>query len=379
MGRNLTFLNTMYTMVFFIDIFIGYFGTYFLFKVGFSNFSVDSTPFASILYDCKNFLTIWLANGSFKVIFHVGMMFCRFIYARYATGLVTEGMRLFHGLVFVFIGIFSLQLLLIWPIQYTFFVKEYPLNMIKGKICTQTNIVEFDEEKSNVDFSIKPKILIITLTSLYWLVSNFFTISAHKQSKKHRIPKTRRNLMEMRSQNIYMGFLAFNIFIDQIGNMFLQIFYNELGVQNVFKIWWIIRLLENLVFRVIANSLILHNSRKNFEEFNGYNARTFPGQEQPRPIIVCPRRDQTSSAIIKKFYTNLVVEGKAHPRTIIVIVEPYNSPEHEHTYHSGDDEHSPGNDNHGQDYHNITNQRKQRNQINIHMPSTSRQRFPSHP
>jgi len=44
------------------------------------------------------------------------------------------------------------------------------------------------------------------------------------------------------------------------------------------------------------------------------------------------------------------------------------SPEHEDTYHIGDDDHSPRNDNQAQDYHNIINQR---NQLNLHMPSNN--------
>ena len=41
------------------------------------------------------------------------------------------------------------------------------------------------------------------------------------------------------------------------------------------------------------------------------------------------------------------------------------SPENEDTYHIGDDDHSPRNDNQATDYHNIINQR---NQLNLHMP-----------
>ena len=42
--------------------------------------------------------------------------------------------------------------------------ENYPLNYIKGKICTQTFISEFYEHKENIMFSIKPKITIIAIS-----------------------------------------------------------------------------------------------------------------------------------------------------------------------------------------------------------------------
>jgi len=70
-----------------------------------------------------------------------------------------------------------------------------------------------------------------------------------------------------------------------------------------------------------------------------------------------PHESQTN----KDIYESIQRKGLGGP----------DSPEHEDSYHIGDDDHSPKNDNHGQDfkdYHNIINQR---NQLNLHMPSNN--------
>ena len=60
--------------------------------------------------------------------------------------------------------IFSLQWIMVYPVVGQATQANYPLNHIKGKICTKTNIHEFYEEKENIMFSIKPKVTIITLS-----------------------------------------------------------------------------------------------------------------------------------------------------------------------------------------------------------------------
>ena len=40
---------------------------------------------------------------------------------------------------------------------------DFPLNTIKGKICTQTIIEEFENHTKIIEFSIKPKVIMLTI------------------------------------------------------------------------------------------------------------------------------------------------------------------------------------------------------------------------
>ena len=41
-------------------------------------------------------------------------------------------------------------------------IDNYPLNTIKGKICSQTFIEEFEDRTDNIDYSVKPKSILLT-------------------------------------------------------------------------------------------------------------------------------------------------------------------------------------------------------------------------
>ena len=82
----------------------------------------------------------------------------------YAADLVSGGEKLLNILIGVTVTVFSLQWIMVYPVVGQAIEEDYPLNHIKGKICTKTNIHEFYEEKKNIMFSIKPKITILTLS-----------------------------------------------------------------------------------------------------------------------------------------------------------------------------------------------------------------------
>ena len=44
-----------------------------------------------------------------------------------------------------------------------FKIKDFPLNSIKGKICTQSYIKEFETAFLDLNFSLKPKMVMIIL------------------------------------------------------------------------------------------------------------------------------------------------------------------------------------------------------------------------
>ena len=88
------------------------------------------------LTNCTIFLTIWMASIGSRGIFHIGLIFCRltlyeyfffsiknhfsisrFIYVRYATGLLEDGISLLHWATIIFISFFSFHIMLIHPIK----------------------------------------------------------------------------------------------------------------------------------------------------------------------------------------------------------------------------------------------------------------------
>ena len=163
------------------------------------------------------------------------------------------------------------------------------MNLLKGYICTQTKIHQFEDAHINISFSIKPK-LAISFSGLLLLIANmYFTKSAYKMAKKYEIPKRRVNLIDMKTQNIYVAVILVHFILDQMLNGIIQLHYKQLEEQDVFKIWWIFHLLEMLQVHGIANVFIVRSIHQ-MEEFNGFVGRTFPGQGKPRPQVIRPER-----------------------------------------------------------------------------------------
>ena len=49
------------------------------------------------------------------------------------------------------------------------FIDNYPLNSIKGKICSLTFIDEFEDAANNITYITKPKILIMTFSKMSFM------------------------------------------------------------------------------------------------------------------------------------------------------------------------------------------------------------------
>ena len=106
--------------------------------------------------------------------------------------------------------------------------------------------------------------------------------------------------------------MLINFIFDQIMNLFLQINYETLGEHNTFKIWWIFHLWEIIQVHVLANILIIYKIQQR-EEFNGFVAKLFPGQEKPRQMIIQPKRKSSELTLEAK----PAVHGQAD-RSIVV-------------------------------------------------------------
>ena len=291
MKHSLNTINMMFIASFLLNYVLASLRIFYLFNIGTTSFVDNLSNVESYFGDCKMYNLTWAMDSILSVFIHFGMMFCRFIYARYATGLETIGKRLLHGLVYIVTTTFCLQWLLIYPIKNILLEENYPLHVIQGHLCTKTKMVQFGDSEKNKDFSIRPKLLMITFSTLIIVSALFVTSSAHKQTKRYGIPLIRKHLMTMKTQCLYLVLLCSSVISGQILNILIQMFYENLGVETVFLVWWIYQLLSILIFYVVFNIYIWKNAEQNFKEFTGLRAMKFPDQEGPRPAIISPRRD----------------------------------------------------------------------------------------
>ena len=275
------------------------------FHIGYSHFDIYQTGPKENIQVCKLYFVTSAINISISLCLNLGMLFCRFIYARYAKGLLSMGSNLFHGLVHLVVGVCFLHGLLMFPIRNSFILEDADLNDIQKRICTKTTILWFKDEEQNIKFSLRPKIYVFVASTLILIWTWFFYTSAHRQVKKYRIPKTRINLMTMKHQSQYLTILILVLAFDQLLQIFFQMFYDELGVENAFTIWWISHFLEIVFFHIGINIKIYMNAMRNLEEFNGYKPTQYPGQEKPRQGVIIPRRPTHS--LRKHSYPRVII------------------------------------------------------------------------
>ena len=211
----------------------------------------------------------------------LGIIFCRFIYARYAHGLVADQGRLFHKIVLLVIIIFTLHSLML-DSQYDYRTR------IKGRICNQ---IEFPD-KSNKDFHVKPKLLITIGVILYMTAITFFQHTASRQKKRYNIPKRRQNLMTIKQHTFYNHLIGICLLFDQlILNTFIQVFHTSLGAHTVLEIWWVWHLLMFTLIHILAPLYIYYCATSQYPEFSGLKGRQYPGQQTPRRQVLIPRRE----------------------------------------------------------------------------------------
>ena len=165
-GKELSFINLLLAIHFLINAITITLYLYFLFKIGSDHFSALKLNNEDRFTTCKYYISSWLGLYITGGLPSLGIVFCRFIYARYAHGLLADKGRLFHKIVLLVIFVFTLHGLLIWPLLY----QDDYRNIIKGKIC---NKLQFPEA-SKVEFHVKPKLLSCMGVGLYMMACIFF-------------------------------------------------------------------------------------------------------------------------------------------------------------------------------------------------------------
>ena len=67
----------------------------------------------------------------------------------------------------------------------------------------------------------------------------------------HFIRTLQMNVMDLWLQFFFCNLILFRAFLDQALNIFFQIYYKELGKDDVFQIWWLSFYLENIGWKII--------------------------------------------------------------------------------------------------------------------------------
>ena len=101
----------------------------------------------------------------------------RFVYMRYANGLLKEGRKLLHWLTHLFVGAFILNLLLIWPVKYIWRGQNYQ-DSVKGKLCMKANFTS--KFGTDVELSLKPILILVAHASVFWGLMHFYFFSSLK-------------------------------------------------------------------------------------------------------------------------------------------------------------------------------------------------------
>ena len=315
-GKEISFINQLLALHFIFNTVATSVYLHFFFKLGsasiflYEELALDETA-ALCDYYIQSFSGLYTV-GSLP---SLGIIFCRFIYARYAHGLVADKGRLFHKIVLLVIIIFTLHSLILDS------QNDYR-TCIKGRICNQ---IEFPD-KSNKEFHVKPKLLISIGVSLYMAAITFFQHTASGQKKLYNIPKRRQNLMTIKQHTFYNHLIGICVLFDQlILNTFNQEFHTSLGAHTALQIWWVGHLLMFYLIHILAPLCIYYFASRQYPEFSGLKGRKYPGQEKPRRQVPIPRREiLIGKPKLKEFLskTNVRKQGGSKTKTVFISVLP---------------------------------------------------------
>ena len=237
---------------------------------------------------CANFFSMWLLTYTFLSMPNVMIMFTRFIFARYAHGLVSAGIELFKKVIIVAVCMFCLHLILIWPVRYEISGSNYDETIV-GRICARIPIPEFQKGAFDPEFSVKPKMITSSLVAIFVSFSVYWRFSALKQRKKYAILPVRKNFLNIDEDLAMLANISLHLVIDQWIKIPLEIFYTKLGSENLFWIWWFWHLFMLFNCQVLSPACVIWRAWNKFPEFRGLKARPYPGREKLEKLKILPR------------------------------------------------------------------------------------------
>ena len=277
-GRKISFLGLLLGIQFVINALCSPLVARTIFKMG-EEYLVNHK-----VEHCNEFYLFLVTSYTINFIPNCCILFCRFIYARYAHGLLIDNGRLFQKLVLVAISMFSIHMVTIWL---TTMVKEQgiPDDSARVKMC---DYIPASETKGELDFDFFKTWLFTSVFGFIWLFFiTYFDIISHKQTLYYSIPRTRQNILSLKEHVVWVkATLISHLFTQLVVDGSLQMFGKNLGEENVFLMWWISQFLRFICVFMISPCIILAVALRNYPEFLGYQAKVFPGQEKPRKIRV---------------------------------------------------------------------------------------------
>ena len=146
--KTMNILNWIFLAYHFLRIILMSIMTISFFNMGYKSFERDNV-LETHQIDCKMYLISWTSFSILSVYLHLGMIFCRFIYTRYAHGFMKLGTGLFHKLVCIVTTTFCLQHVLFRVAEALLADDDFTLNMIQGQICNKRNITHFIHASGN--------------------------------------------------------------------------------------------------------------------------------------------------------------------------------------------------------------------------------------
>ena len=283
---ELTFINSLLAMQFLGNALLSLMYAPLLFRLR-RNFDNQNNEDRSTL--CVENYYMWMALYTFGAIPNIGIIFCRFIYARYAHGLLKDKGKLFHKVVLLVISIFSLHWLLVCIIKPIVGLESHS-KISKGMICNELPLPG-QPEAGFIKFYIKPKLMLVFVASFYTAANVYIVNSSKKQTSRFKIPRQRRSPLTIIQQSTWVHLYAACTQIDQLVVIAgIQMFNSRLGENMSFEIWWYWNLLMFLTINILAPATIIYLAYKDFLEFRGLRGKSFPGQDKPRKMNVQPFR-----------------------------------------------------------------------------------------
>ena len=250
----------------------------------------------------------WVINYASYWVFLLFILFIRFIFTRYAHGLLHDQGSLFRKIVNSSIFCFLLYIILnIYAHRMMRNSKQK--RPIKMEICLQDL-----EELTSWDLdSLKIKMIIIFELSIFSVLSGWMWISSKKQTKKYTIPQYRQNILNFDQDFTLYILISSLIIFDQLLNAMLEFFSNNLGKSNIFKIWWFSHLSFFFLSHIISPYLIILSAYQQYPEFRGLRGKPFPGREPYRQPNFLPREQVIVNLRARRADRN-EVGGKSQPR-----------------------------------------------------------------
>ena len=143
LAKNSNVINHLLDVQFLLNLISSCVFVFFLFDLGAAHILDLERDSETIRIKCENFFFSWLILYTLTTFPSIAILFCRFIYVRYAQGLLIDMGRLLHNLVRLSMAFFITYWILVWIIKPAVVEDEYsstikgtfPIRNIISRIC----------------------------------------------------------------------------------------------------------------------------------------------------------------------------------------------------------------------------------------------------